>query len=161
MSLAGRSWSSERLMADNNNDRVSELPLQPHPAMRQLQHLVGTWKNEGGAPGTSTFRLGLGGHYLIQEFETMTPRGRTLTGIEYVTWDAATQTLRSHLMADDGSNFTYTYQIDDDGTCWTWFGEKGSSNYFKGQLSADGKAIAGRWQWPGGGFDTVSTKISE
>jgi hypothetical protein len=127
-------------MADHNNARAAELPLTPHPAMRQLAHLVGTWRNDGGAPGTSTFRLGLGGHY--------------------VTWDHDTQTLRSHLMADDGSNFTYTYQVDDDGTCWTWFGDKGSSNYFKGRLSADGRTITGRWQWPGGGFDTVSTRIA-
>lgn len=147
-------------MADHNNARAAELPLTPHPAMRQLAHLVGTWRNDGGAPGTSTFRLGLGGHYLIQEFETTTPRGRRLSGIEYVTWDQDTRTLRSHLMADDGSNFTYTYQVDDDGTCWTWFGDKGSSNYFRGQLSADGRTITGRWHWPGGGFDTVSTRIA-
>jgi hypothetical protein len=146
-------------MADNNNARVADLPLTPHPKLRQLHHLVGTWRNEGGAPGSSTFRMGLGGHYLIQEFEATTPRGRRLSGIEYVTWDHDTRTLRSHLMADDGSNFTYTYQIDDDGTCWTWFGEKGSSNYFQGRLSADGKTITGRWQWPGGGFDTVSTRV--
>lgn len=147
-------------MADNNNHRVAELPLSPHPAMQTLAHLIGTWKNDGAAPGTSTYRLTLGGHFLVQEFETRTPRGRTLTGIEYITWDETTQSLRSHLMADDGSNFTYTYQVDDDGTCWTWFGDKGSSNFFKGQLSDDGRTITGRWQWPGGGFDTVSTKLT-
>jgi hypothetical protein len=65
--------------------------------------------------------------YLIQEFETTTPNGRKLPGIEYVTWNEDTQTLRSHLMADDGSNFSYTYQVDDDGTCWTWFGDKGKN----------------------------------
>lgn len=146
-------------MADNNNRRVSELPLTPHPTVQQLAHLVGTWRNEGAAPGVSIYKMGLGGHYLIQEFETTTPRGRKLTGIEYITWDEDTRTLRSHLMADDGSNFTYTHQIDDDGTCWAWFGDKGSSNYFKGRLSEDRRTITGRWQWPGGGFDTVSTRI--
>ena len=148
-------------MADNNNRRVSELPLTPHPTVQQLSHLVGKWRNEGAAPGVSIYKMGLGGHYLIQEFETTTPRGRKLTGIEYITWDEDTRTLRSHLMADDGSNFTYTYQIDDDGTCWTWFGDKGSSNYFKGRLSEDRRTITGRWQCPGGGFDTVSTRIDE
>ena len=145
-------------MADSNNHRVAELPLTPHPAMTRLRHLVGTWKNEGAVPGASIYRMGLGGHYLIQEFETTTPRGRTLSGIEYITWDEDTQTLRSHLMADDGSNFTYTHQVDDDGTHWTWFGDKGSDNFFKGQLSDDGRTITGRWQWPGGGFDVVSRK---
>jgi hypothetical protein len=148
-------------MADNNNDRVGELPLTPHPAMQQLRHLLGTWRNEGGAPGTSTYRWGLGGHYLIQEFTTETPGGRQLSGIEYVTWDEDTQSLRSHLMADDGSNFTYTYQADDDGTVWTWFGDKGSDNFFKGKISEDGKTITGRWQWPGGGFDATATRLSD
>lgn len=145
-------------MADSNNHRAPELPLTPHPALKQLTPLLGTWKIEGAAPGTSTYRMGFGGHYVIQEFETTTPRGRKLTGIEYVTWDDDTQTLRSHLMADDGSNFTYTYQVDDDGTHWTWFGDKGAANFFKGKLSGDGKTLTGRWQWPGGGFDVVSRK---
>lgn len=148
-------------MADNNNDRVSELPLTPHPAMKPLERLLGVWETEGEAPGRSTYRMGLGGHYFIQEFETTTPNGRTLSGIEYVTWDEDTQSLRSHLMADDGSNFAYTYQLDDDGTMWTWFGGKDSDNFFKGTLSEDGKTVTGRWQWPGGGFDVVSRKVSD
>lgn len=148
-------------MADNNNQRVTELPLTPHPALMRLAHLVGSWRNDGAVPGTSTYRMGLGGHYLIQEFRTTTPRGRKLTGIEYVTWDEDTQTLRSHLMADDGSNFSYTHQVDEDGTHWTWFGDKGSANFFKGRLSEDGKTIEGRWQWPGGGFDVTSTRLAD
>jgi len=148
-------------MADNNNHRARELPLAPHPAMQQLEHLIGAWKNEGGAPGTSTYRWGLGGHYLIQEFETETPSGRRLSGIEYITWDEDTQSLRSHLMADDGSNFAYTYQVGDDGTVWTWFGDKGAKNFFKGRLSEDSKTIEGRWQWPGGGFDARSTRLPD
>lgn len=148
-------------MADNNNDRVADLPLTPHPMLKRLEPLLGKWKTEGGAPGISTFKMGLGGHFFIQEFETETPNGRTLSGIEYVTWDGDTQSLRSHLMADDGSNFTYTHQLDDDGTYWTWFGGKDSDNFFKGTLSEDGKTLTGRWQWPGGGFDVVSRKISD
>ncbi|MDR6841202.1 hypothetical protein [Pseudoxanthomonas sacheonensis] len=148
-------------MADSNNHRAAELPLTPHPTMKRLAHLLGTWKNEGLVPGTSTYRMGLGGHYLIQEFEATTPRGRKLSGIEYITWDGDTQSLRSHLMADDGSNFTYTHQVDDDGTCWTWFGDKDSDNFFKGKLSEDGRTITGRWQWPGGGFDVVSRRTGD
>ncbi len=148
-------------MADNNNHRVAELPLTPHPALQRLAHLVGTWTNESDAPGISTYRMDLGGHYLVQEFETTTPRGRTLSGIEYITWDADTQSLRSHLMADDGSNFSYTHQLDEDGACWTWFGDRGSDNFFKGRLSEDRRTITGRWQWPGGGFDVVSRKIAD
>jgi hypothetical protein len=148
-------------MADNNNHRVAELPLTPHPELKKFGHLIGSWSNEGGAPGASTYEWGLGGHYLIQQFETETPRGRRLRGVEYITWDQDTQSLRSHLMADDGSNFTYTHQVDPDGTVWSWFGDKGSDNFFKGKISEDGKTITGRWQWPGGGFDATSTRISD
>ena len=59
------------------------------------------------------------------------------------------------------SNFTYTYQVDDDDTYWTWFGNKGSDNFFKGTLNEGGTVLTGRWQWPGGGFDVVSRKISD
>lgn len=145
-------------MADNNNYRVAALPLKPRPALKRLSSLLGLWKNEGAVPGTAEYKMGLGGHYIIQEFETTTPGGRKIAGIEYITWDEDTETLRSHLMADDGSNFTYTYQVDDDGTHWTWFGDKGSDNFFKGRLSEDGKTLAGRWQWPGGDFDVISRK---
>jgi hypothetical protein len=147
-------------MADNNNDRVAELPLDPHPAMQQLAPLLGKWRNEGGAPGTSEYKWALNGHFFTQEFETVTPSGRHLSGIEYITWDEATQSLRSHLMADDGSNFTYTYQLDNDGTVWTWFGEKDSDNFFKGKFNVGGTVLAGRWQWPGGGFDATSVRLS-
>ena len=146
-------------MADSNN--LKDLPLRPHPALKRLAPLLGTWKNEGVVLSTSKYTMGLGGHYLIQEFETTTPRGRKLTGIEYIKWDDHTHTFRSYLMADDGSNFTYTYQVDDDGTCWTWFGDKGSDNFFKGKLIEDGKVLVGRWHSPGGGFDVISKKVSE
>lgn len=147
-------------MADNNNNRVAELPLAPHPALKKLKTLLGTWENEGPVPGVSTYKMGLGGHYMIQEFETTTPNGRKISGVEYVTWDEDTQSLRSHLMADDGSNFTYTHQVDADNTYWTWFGGKDSDNFFKGTLSQDGNTLTGRWQWPGGGFDVVSRRVS-
>lgn len=29
------------------------------------------------------------------------------------------------------------------------------------ELSEDGQTLTGRWQWPGGGFDVVSKKMSE
>jgi hypothetical protein len=119
-------------MADSNNNRVTEVPLTPHPTLKKLATLLGTWKNEGVVPGTSKYKMGFGGHYLIQEFETTTPRGRRITGIEYITWDEDTHTLRSHLMADDGSNFTYTYQVDDDGTHWTCLVIKVQTIFSKG-----------------------------
>ena len=100
-----------------------------------------------------------GGHFLIQEFDVTIPSGRHVKGVEFVGGDEDTQTLRSHLMANDGSKFTYTWQIDEDGTCWTWFGDKDSDNFFKGKLSEDGNTLTGRWQWPGGGFDAVSKRV--
>lgn len=115
-------------MAGSNNDQVKNLPLTPHPALKQLAPLLGTWKNEGVVLGISKYRMGLGGHYMIQESEATTPRGR---------------------------------KLDDDGTCWTWFGDKGSDNFFTGKRSKDGKTITGRWYSPGGGLDVISKKVGE
>jgi hypothetical protein len=54
--------------------------------------------------------------------------------------------LRSHLMGTDGSNFTYTYDIEGD-TFWYYFGDKNSESFSRATFSKDGNSFAGRWQW--------------
>ena len=41
-----------------------------------------------------------------------------------------------------------------------WFGEKGSSNFFKGKISEDGNTMTGAWQWPGGGYSVTGTRVA-
>lgn len=145
-------------MADSNNHLAGQLPAAPYPELRQLDRLIGTWEATGGfLEGTVTFEWMKGGFFLIQHVDAHA-RGRHIKGTEYIGYDEDTQTLRSHYMDIHGANFTYTWQIDDD-TIRTWFGEKGSDNYFEGQFSQDGDSYSGAWHWPGGGYQATLTRI--
>jgi hypothetical protein len=68
---------------------------------------------------------------------------------EYIGFDEATETLRSHFMDNNGSNFTYTWDLEGD-TLRIWFGERDSDNYFVGEFEESGDSYRGRWQWPDG-----------
>lgn len=151
-------------MADNNNALAGNLPTEPHPELRKLDRLVGTWTESGPAvSGSSTSRWMEGGYFLVNHVDFHTPGGRQIKAVEYIGFDEDTQTLRSHLMDNHGANFTYTYDIQGDAIT-IWFGEKGSANFYRGNFSADGTVQSGRWQWPEGdgvgGFELTSTKVT-
>jgi hypothetical protein len=124
---------------------------------------VGTWKESGPeSGGDATYEWMEGGFYLIQRFD-FSHGGREIRGVEYVGFDEDTQTLRSHLMDNGGSNFTYTWDIQGDALT-IWFGDKGSDNFFKAKFSEDGNSYTGRWQWPAGegatgGYELTSTRV--
>jgi hypothetical protein len=104
-----------------------------------------------------------GGFFFIHQFDAVTPQRQRVKGIEYVSFDEETRTLRSHLMGIGGHNFTYTWDIE--GDKWAvWFGDKGSKNFFQGQFEEGGNVVVGGWQWPAGertgGFTFTSTRIS-
>ncbi|MGI5132667.1 hypothetical protein ACQEVB_38100 [Pseudonocardia sp. CA-107938] len=146
-------------MADNNNALAGNLPATPHPALRALDFMVGTWKETGPvASGTTTSEWMEGGFFLVRHIDFHTPGGRHIKAVEYVGFDEDTQTLRSHLMDNHGANFTYTYDIDGD-TLTYWFGERGSDNFYRGTFDADRTGFSGRWQWPGGGYELDATKV--
>lgn len=145
-------------MADSNNHRAGQLPASPYPELQQLDRLVGRWKVEGSfLEGHTTYEWMEGGFFLIQHIDARAG-GHAVNGIEYIGFDEDTQTLRSHLMDVHGSNFTYTWQIDGD-TLTIWFGEQGSDNFFEARFSEDGNTYEGAWQWPGGGYDAIATRI--
>jgi hypothetical protein len=151
-------------MADSNNHRAAHLPAKPNVALKQFHRIVGTWKESGGYNGTSAYEWMEGEFFLIHHFDGMTPGGRHVKGVEYIGFDEDTGTLRSHLMDNHGSNFTYTYEMEGD-VLTSWFGDKGSGNFYTGRFSQDGNTITGRWQWPEGkektgGFEVTSTRIS-
>lgn len=151
-------------MAENNNALATagKLPETPHPALQTLARLVGTWNLTGDQlEGETTFSWMEGGFFLIQKFD-LHQNGHQ-KGIEYIGFDEDTQTLRSRLMQTDGSNFTYTYEIEGD-DFWIWFGDKGSDNFSKATFNADNNSYSGRWQWPleggkTGGYSYTATRI--
>jgi len=148
-------------MAENNNHQVGHLPKTPHPGLRRLQPLIGTWRVEGpDVKGDVAWEWMEGGFFLIQRFDLVN-FGNRYKGIEYAGWDDETGTVRSRLMGTDGSRFTYTYALEDD-VYYYWFGEKDSPTFSRGVIAADGRSIEGRWAIPGapgGGYDWRLTRI--
>jgi hypothetical protein len=144
-------------MSDSNNHLAGRISSEPHPALRQLNRLLGGWEVTGPfLQGRISFEWMEGGFFLIHRVDGQAG-GRAIRGVEYIGFDEDTQTLRSHYMDVHGSNFTYTWAIEGD-TIRIWFGDKGSDNYFEGRFSPDGRSYSGHWQWPGGGYPATMTR---
>ncbi len=142
----------------------------PHPALRELDVLVGTWRLEGrdltsGAPfsGTVTRRWLPGGHFLVQETRT---DGEEPEGLEYIGYDRAQDTLRSLLFGSEGPGpfcafaLEYVWQVEGDELI-VWHGVRDSPARFKGTIDRDAGVVTGRWEWPGGGYEVTSTRRHE
>ena len=148
---------------ENNNAMAGNLPKKPNPALMKLEPLVGKWKLSGDdLTGQATYEWMEGGFFLIQHFD-LTQGGEHHKGVEYIGFDENTQSLKSRLMDIDGSNFSYTYEIEGD-KFWYWFGDKGSGIYSESTFSEDKKYYSGKWRWPNpdgttGGFSFEATKI--
>ncbi len=141
----------------------------PHPALRALDVLVGTWRLEGhdldgGAPftGTMTRRWLPGGHFLVQE---MRIDGEEHVGAEYIGWDHAQQTLRSMYFSSEGPgpfcSFALEYVWDVSGDELTiWHGHRDSPASFTGTIDREAGVIRGAWSWPGGGYEATATRTA-
>jgi hypothetical protein len=104
-------------------------PPRPHPKLRDLDVLEGTWQLEGhdfdgGSPftGTVTRRWLPGGHFLVQETRM---DGDEHEGAEYVGYDHTQQPRRSMFFSNEGPGpfcsfaLEYFWQIEgDDLTIW-------------------------------------------
>jgi len=146
-------------MTENDANQVQgpQAP-KPHPRLRDLDVLEGTWRLEGSDldgsnqfTGTLTRRWLPGGHYLVQE---MSVDGQTHGGTEYIGYDHVRGSLRSMLFSDEGPGpfcsfaLEYHWQIDGDDLT-IWHGEKGSPARFIGTINRAAGVVDGRWEWPG------------
>jgi hypothetical protein len=133
-------------------------PIEPAAALRSLNRLVGTWtvSGPGGLGGQVTYTWMEGGGFLVQSVD-LVQGGERNTGVEYIGYDEASGTLRSHYFGGSGGILEYTYDLDGD-TLTIWHPAPGSPAYFRGTFSADGKSNAGRWVWPGGGYESNMTR---
>ena len=140
---------------------------EPHPRLRDLDVLEGTWRLEGhdldgSAPftGTMTRRWLPGGHFLVQE---MAVDGQDHAGAEYIGWDHAQGTLRSMYFSAEGPGpfcsfaLEYLWQIEGDDLT-IWHGYRDSPASFHGTIDRDAGVVAGRWEWPGGGYVATATR---
>ncbi len=129
----------------------------PHPSLRTLDPLVGTWAVSGpGLSGQVRYEWLEGGHYLVQHVD-MEHNGERTRGVEYIGYDEASGDLHSHYFAT-GPILEYVYELSGD-TLTIWYGGKDSPAKFSGRFSPDGRTNVGAWEWPGGGYESTITRI--
>lgn len=142
------------MAADNNT---------PQPDLESLNKLIGAWAVTGGAQGQITYEWLEGKFFLVQYFE-LDHGGHKIKGVEYIghihaLGEAPSADIRSRVYSYlDGMTLDYVYELVDD-TLTIWGGEKGSPAYYQGTFSADGNTLIGAWVWPGGGYQSTSTRV--
>jgi len=141
---------------------------RPHPRLRDLDVLEGTWRLEGRDPTTGETFTGIvarewlpGGFFMTQRTET---DGHPQAGLEYIGYDSTAGSLRSMLFSDEGPGpfcpFALEYFWDITGDQLTiWHGYRDSPARFVGTIDHAARTVTGRWEWPGGGYDATTVRI--
>ncbi|MGH3005048.1 MAG: hypothetical protein ACRDOS_03970 [Gaiellaceae bacterium] len=146
----------------DNTQAFDQAPI-PHPDLKKLDRLVGTWSLTGDATGTVTYEWILGGFFLIQHV-SLTLHGHDVNAIEIIGHlqpfgQDPSEDIRSRAYDSVGNTLDYVYELDDD-TLTIWGGEKGSPAYYKGTFSDDGNKNTGEWVYPGdGGYKSTMTRV--
>lgn len=139
-----------------------QLP-QPNTDLKSLDRLVGTWQVSGDAQGQIRYEWKEGGFFLVQDFD-LVHGGRKIKGIEIIghlqgLGEEPGKEIRTRVYSFlDGLTLDYVYELEDN-TLTIWGGEKGSPAYYKGTFSDDGNTLTGGWVWPGGGYETTTTRV--
>jgi hypothetical protein len=158
-------------MAENKNREAAQYEMpRPNPALRKLDKLVGTWQiigvDEMGCElrGRETFSWMEGGFFMKQEID-QDYAGQKISGIQIIGYerkwgaDESSDECTSHFFDNMGNSWEYIWELE--GNALTvWGGYVGSPAAFKANFSEDGNTITGRWEWPGGGYDSTSVRIS-
>ena len=142
---------------------------EPHPRLRDLDVLEGTWRLEGhdldgSAPftGTMTRRWLPGGHFLVQRMRI--DGDEQEEGAEYIGWDHERGTLRSMFFSNEGPGpfcsfaLEYVWRIEGDDLT-IWHGYQDSPARFTGTIDRGAGTVEGRWEWPGGGYAATATRL--
>jgi hypothetical protein len=140
--------------------QASQQPARPHPDLRTLDRLVGTWSVSGEAEGTVIYEWTEGGFFLLQHVELGGNKGLEVIGHERRYGEPPSADIKSRYYGfSEGEILDYVYELDGD-TLTIWMGERGSPAYYEGTFDADGNTLTGAWHYPGGGYSTVSTRIT-
>ena len=142
--------------------------------LKEFDRLIGTWTvsdptgNEG-ISGSVRFEWMEGGFFLIQHVD-LDHGGNIIKGIEYIGlqngWEEmmnppdpdAEREITSHYFDNLGNTFNYVWEIDAD-TLTIWGGYKGSPSKYVGKFSADGDVNTGAWEYPGGGYESMMSRV--
>jgi len=154
-------WRQHMASDDSNGQTPSETPT-PHPGLKALNRLVGTWKVSGETEGETTYEWMEGGFFLIQRGEVKR-EGEAYRYLQIIGYDRGpgaepADAITGRLYTNRGDTLDYTYEGDDRNVT-IWFGQKGSPSFYKGRWSDDGNALSGAWEWPGGGYKETMTRL--
>jgi len=114
---------------------------RPNPELQKLDKLVGIWNVTGEACGQVSFSWMEGGFFLVQYVDLDGAKG-----LEFIGYDEASQTLRSHYFDDDGKVLEYTYHVSETDHIVT-IDMPNIQGEFKGKYSNNGNTITGSWHW--------------
>ncbi len=126
----------------------------PHPDLRSLDRLVGTWSLSGDTDGTVTYEWMAGGYFLLQHVDRVL-YGHAVQGMEVIghwrQWgEGASGDILSRTYDAAGNTFDYVYEVDEH-TLAIWAGVRNAPSFYRGEFSADGRTNAGAWVYEGGG----------
>jgi hypothetical protein len=150
-------------MADDvNNAQAQQQPPLPHPDLKNLDKLVGTWEMAGDVQGRVSFEWMEGGFFLIQRVDLGRPEHR-IKGIEVIGHERPfgaepSEDIKSRFYSNTGDTLDYVYELEGD-TLTIWAGERGSPAYARGTFSEDGNTGSGEWVYPGGGYRFTMTRV--
>jgi len=131
----------------------------PNPDMKNLDRLVGTWNVSGGVQGKVVYEWMEGGFFLMQRVDLGDNKGLEIIGHEQLFGaDEPSADIKSRYYDSMGNTFDYVYELEGD-TLTIWGGMKGSPAYYKGTFSADDSTLTGEWVYPGGGYESKSTRV--
>ena len=150
---------------DTTNTHAGQQPTTPHPDLKQLDRLVGTWAMSGDVRGTVRYEWMDGGFFLIQHVNLQQQDGQPTKGMEMIGHlhhygEEPSPDIHSRYYSSTGETLDYVYDVDGD-TLTIWFGERGSPAYYHGTFSSDNTTLTGAWQYPGGGgYAANATRIT-
>ena len=149
-------------MSSNTEIQVPEAPA-PAAELKALgDRLVGTWKVSGENEGETTWEWLEGRFFLLQRGwsrrEGMEQKYLQIIGHDRPPGSEPATDITGRLYTDHGDTLSYVCQVEDD-TMTIWMGEKGSPAVYRGTFSADGNTIEGAWEWPGGGYKEIMTRL--
>lgn len=143
--------------------------MQTTPAenadLKSLERLVGTWDISGEARGRATFEWMEGGHFLQQHVE-LQYGDHHIKGVEIIgrlhrqNEEPSADIYSRYYSYTDSLTLDYVYELVGD-TLTIWYGDRGSTDFFRGAFSEDGATATGAWYWPGGGYSVTFTKAHD
>lgn len=152
-------------MGEDSTVDTPDAPEAPNPRLRTLDPLVGRWAITGDAQGETTYEWMDGGFFLLQRGR-LTRDGRTHSFLEVIGFErgfGATEPaadITSRVYTTTGDTLDYTYEADEE-TVTIWGGSKGSPAAFRAHWDENRRVLRGAWEWPGGGYATVMTRIND